>query len=106
MLDLEPIKARLAAATSGPWQARALGRCWVVDGPCADQRDADFIAHAPEDIAALVAKVEELLEAIFDAAYAVKGVRDEQEDGDTWNELESLYHEIKAYYEEQKYGRQ
>ena len=82
MIDLDAIKARLAAATPGPWRHgpetdAKVGN--VVDfGPpptapfavlyCADTRDAraqrlhdaDLIAHAPTDIAALIAEVEAL----------------------------------------------
>lgn len=83
-LDLEAIKARLAAATPGPWRAVEMthygepgtGFGWVAGGkqPCGAimgeesggagmLEDAVFIAHAPEDIAALVAEVERLAEA-------------------------------------------
>ena len=77
-LDLEPIKERLAAATPGPWKAKEDswdGYSVVIDdsGPgvsiIAEQigqgwdegrGDAEFIANAPEYIAALVAEVERL----------------------------------------------
>ena len=77
-LDLEPIKERLAAATPGPWKAKEDswdGYSVVIDdsGPgvsiIAEQigqgedkgrGDAEFIAHAPEDIAALITEVETL----------------------------------------------
>jgi hypothetical protein len=70
MLNLEPIKARLAAATPGPWE---LGERWedasrrIVSGAgliIATPRsweghyDAELISHAPSDLAALVAEVE------------------------------------------------
>lgn len=85
MLDLEPIKKRLAEATPGPWFHRQAGEHrpsdpkqrydWIGDHP--DQgkhkkvivgRDAvyggtpdyAFIAAAPSDIAALIAEVERL----------------------------------------------
>ena len=84
-LDLEPIKERLAAATSGPWGFHVLPQpvgitvatihseqgpretCWTVDlppeiGGMGTEKDAEFIANAPEDIAALVAEVERLRE--------------------------------------------
>lgn len=83
MLDLQPIKARLAAATPGPWEPAELqgqsrrnsffsvavvGRREVRAGiPCQaqpDERDADLIANAPTDLAALVAEVERLRGAI------------------------------------------
>ena len=82
-LDLEPIKERLAAATPGPWDFHVLPQsvgitvatihseqgpretCWTADlppeiGGMGTEKDAEFIAHAPEDIAALVAEVERL----------------------------------------------
>lgn len=48
-IDLDAIKARLSAATSGPW--------WTDETA---EMDAVLIAHAPGDIAALVAEVERL----------------------------------------------
>ena len=77
-LDLEPIKERLAAATPGPWKAKEDswdGYSVVIDdngpgvsiiaeqigqGEDGGRGDAEFIANAPEDIAALVAEVERL----------------------------------------------
>lgn len=66
MLDLEPIKARLAAATPGPWEMQdeyiacpdGDFVCTIVDG--GTERDAMLIANAPTDLAALVAEVEAL----------------------------------------------
>lgn len=88
MIDIEAIKKRLAAATPGPWaecgQARGgciCGHVFAVrggDGPCVattdtvnddgmpypddDQRKANaaLIAHAPRDLADLLAEVERL----------------------------------------------
>jgi len=54
-IDLDAIKARLDAATSGPW--------WTDDTA---EMDAVLIAHAPGDLAALVAEVERLRERIAD----------------------------------------
>ena len=82
-LDLEPIKERLAAATPGPWDFYVLPQsvgitvatihseqgpretCWTADlppeiGGMGTEKDAEMIAHAPEDIAALIAEVETL----------------------------------------------
>ena len=81
-LDLEPIKERLDKAHTewGPWKAK--GDSWdgysvVIDdngpgvsiiaeqigqGEDGGRGDAEFIANAPEDIAALVAEVERLRE--------------------------------------------
>lgn len=70
MIDLTAIKARLAAATPGPWR-KGDGRSgrspatiyasssvvvYLVDNP----RDRILIANAPTDLAALVAEVERL----------------------------------------------
>ena len=83
-LDLEPIKERLDKAHTewGPWKAKEDswdGYSVVIDdnGPgvsiIAEQigqgedegrGDAEFIANAPEDIAALVAEVERLREQV------------------------------------------
>ena len=83
-LDLEPIKARLDKAHTewGPWRAKEDswdGYSVVIDdnGPgvsiIAEQigqgedegrGDAEFIAHAPEDIAALISEVERLREQV------------------------------------------
>ena len=83
-LDLEAIKARAAAATEGPWEwdDSTIGQHWsrpepwavVVDdevscmdycyggssSPIKSDADGQFIAHAREDIPALVAEVERL----------------------------------------------
>ena len=83
-LDLEPIKERLDKAHTewGPWKAKEDswdGYSVVIDdnGPgvsiIAEQigqgedegrGDAEFIANAPEDIAALIAEVERLREQV------------------------------------------
>lgn len=79
MLNLQPIKARLAAATPGPWTAspnvQPHGIAAVAEvntvlvlssGPLygSPAQDANLIANAPNDLAALVAEVERLREAI------------------------------------------
>lgn len=79
MLDLQPIKDRLKAATPGPWRAshnsKPLNAAAVAevnttfilpDTPMlsSPHKDADLIAHAPSDLAALVAEVERLRGAI------------------------------------------
>ena len=82
--DLEAIKARVAAATEGPWEwdDTTIGQHWshpepravVVDdevscmdycyggssNPIKSDADGQFIAHAREDIPALVVEVERL----------------------------------------------
>ena len=88
MLDLEPIKARYEAATPGPlWRwdtypsaddgrpcpsligAHGYGilSCdGEMNGP--KMADADLIANAPTDIAALIAEVERLREILSDVS--------------------------------------
>lgn len=97
-LDLEAIKARAAAATEGPWEwgNPTIGQHWSRPEPWAEvvnadvacgsycyggsvrpiESDADgqFIAHAREDIPALVAEVDELrrrLDAVLKLHHAV-----------------------------------
>lgn len=85
MINLNPIKARLAAATPGPWRATqfgVLGDCfWGVKAECGDevlphdfnhvcsmefspfddaQPNAEFVAHAKQDVAVLISEVERL----------------------------------------------
>jgi len=69
---LDEIRARWAAATPGPWEARVheglWAIChphgWIMDGcdsiPRGDGPDAVAIAAAPEDVAWLVGEVERL----------------------------------------------
>lgn len=93
-LDLEPIKERLDEATPGPWRvwrdpdptkvrATAVETAWrygdiegdteLITDYLPTDADATFIAHAPDDIAALIAEVERLrgqiegLRAIIDS---------------------------------------
>jgi len=70
--ELEAIKARVEAATPGPWDASAPdedgesivgapGEWWDWDHTtCEHYDDAVFIAHARTDVPALVAEVERL----------------------------------------------
>lgn len=86
-LDMAGIKARLWAATPGPWERyeSAGGRelllkrkFWQVGGGPErkgvglifgdTEANADLIAHAPADLAALVARVEELEGALREYA--------------------------------------
>ena len=105
-LDLEPIKARLDKAHTewGPWKAKEDswdGYSVVIDdnGPgvsiIAEQigqgedegrGDAEFIAHAPGDIAALIAEVERLrgqVEAVRAATANHPDPCEKHPDGDT-----------------------
>jgi hypothetical protein len=65
-LDLEPIKARCAAATPGGWRAtRDALLMGGGDGPLVPvdgwpRADREFVAHARDDVPALVAEVERL----------------------------------------------
>ena len=70
-IDLEAIRRRADAATSGPWgeggatvydeQLIPICRCMATRDRYKDERqNADFIAHAREDIPALLAEVERL----------------------------------------------
>jgi hypothetical protein len=72
--DLDAIRARLAAATPGPWHWAHHGT-WEVEAPpnqlVADcgtvgraKADAALIAHAPADLAALLAEVDDLQSAV------------------------------------------
>ena len=72
MLDMEPIKRRLADATPGPWHHGGAGAINTIKGEAVFQiagarsganhwmPDALLITHAPTDLAALVAEVERL----------------------------------------------
>ena len=92
-MNLEPIKARLAAATEGPWFVEGMPetaecRVLAIDGePEPDNNywgcipvtsggsvpaDADLIAHAPTDLARLVAEVERLRAVIKAVREALK----------------------------------
>lgn len=73
---IQEIRERQDAATSGPWQAEGReiwrrgesytanigGHVWIADVEHAGNKD--FIAHAPSDIAYLLAEVERLQYAI------------------------------------------
>ena len=80
--QLDAIRARVEAATPGPWEAGTAFCCpdmgWV-DGPkrtvcpvyegtkrthTLDANDAEFIAHARVDVSALLAEVERLRDTI------------------------------------------
>lgn len=65
-IDLEAISARAEAATPGPWETldNITTAVWSGGNPIAltyqSMPDADFIAHAREDIPALLAEVKRL----------------------------------------------
>ncbi len=73
MLNLAPIKARLAAATPGPWSVAEIGGFQTTGL----KEDDELIVNAPADLAALVAEVERLrakvaeLEADADSSEAL-----------------------------------
>lgn len=81
-LDLEAIRARVTAATRGPWHAEYFGKrgypqrigtddatvvAETFDGGGGPAANAEFIAHARQDIPALLAEVQRLRDAL--AAY-------------------------------------
>jgi hypothetical protein len=72
-MSTESLRARLEAATPGPWKARYSGPELYVFGPRGDlaqihgpeneaAHDADLIAHAPTDLAAALEVVEAALQ--------------------------------------------
>ncbi|WP_435110195.1 ParB N-terminal domain-containing protein [Nocardiopsis synnemataformans] len=77
-MDLEAIEARYNAVTEGPWSLEKVGDWhdpgWMIDGICRDRYGlnslsigedkalGEFVAHAREDVPALVARVRELKE--------------------------------------------
>lgn len=92
MLDLDAIKARLAAATPGPWEEEREGGGYptgVVYGPDCTVTSCDsepgtlhqctnaiFIANAPSDIAALVAEVERLNESTMTISWTERATEE------------------------------
>ncbi len=78
-IDLEAIRARAAAATPGPWDAKAyrvhvpgpdriLAACWRPWGDVADiTADVEFIAAARTDVPALLEAVDRLRDMLVDA---------------------------------------
>jgi hypothetical protein len=89
-MTLPAIRARLAAATPGPWRSRPHQQPeyryvafstkrdeWYTTSPL-EPADADFIAHAPADIAALLA-VAEAAETLLDAWDRLANADDGQE---------------------------
>ena len=105
-LDLEAIKARAAAATEGPWEwddptisqhwsrpapwatvvddeVRCGGYCYGGSSdPIKSAADGEFIAHAREDVPALVAEVERLRTLHKDRATLIRAVGAAQDAGD------------------------
>lgn len=89
MLDLEPIKTRLRVAgepTGWRWDEKlttpddATGEEFLIVNrteyiaQAANSIDADIIAHAPDDIRALIAEVERLRAGIEKCATALQGL--------------------------------
>lgn len=70
-LDREAIRRRLEAATPGPWEYQGLGEITSATGfitTDAEAHDGPFIAHAREDVPALLAEVERLRDGIEELA--------------------------------------
>jgi hypothetical protein len=71
-LDLTAIRKRAESATEGPWEWDESSNC--IDAPgfevCIDamNHDAEFIAHARQDVPALIAEVERLRESLEEIA--------------------------------------
>ena len=99
-LDLGPIEARLEAATPGPWEADGngvhtrRGACVALTHFADHQRvDAEFIAHAPTDVRALVAEVRRLRGQVQRA----RAIQQRLHDGDTVGVIrQSLADELDA----------
>jgi len=60
MLDLIQIKARLQTITPGPWEIKLGDLHCIVPEDSNGISDWRFCSHAPEDIAMLLAEVEQL----------------------------------------------
>ena len=84
-LDLDAVEQRLKAATPGPWAVVRVPEVIEITshkrthiarrftGNFGDPQalpDTEFIAHAPEDVAALVAALRETRAALYDLAHA------------------------------------
>ncbi|MEG0470753.1 MAG: hypothetical protein RR588_00305 [Solibacillus sp.] len=85
--QLQAIKERVEKATPGPWafdkgKKERMDRRpavievfvqeeneWFISGDISDLKDAEFIAHAREDVPALIAEVERLKKALSIIAY-------------------------------------
>jgi hypothetical protein len=83
--ELDEIKARVAAATEGPWEAYSASCCPDMGGVSSSKyrvhaaevgnvghpallEDAEFMAHARTDVPALIAALEEAWAALREAA--------------------------------------
>lgn len=86
----EEIKARIAAATAGPW--RVEGETWLevrgtqdpiadMPGSIRDQADAALIANAPADLAYLLSENERLRAAAEQAANAFEDLLFAEDNG-------------------------
>jgi hypothetical protein len=91
-LNLDAIKKRVGAASEGPWWHGDDGLVWApragdpVSGST-EIADAVFIAHAREDVPALLSEVERLNKRIHDAHDAL--TRIDGADDDSFTTLES-----------------
>lgn len=75
-LDLDTIRARCEAATPGPWDpAEALAALFARG----TLEDAAFVAHAREDVPALLARVDELEATVAQAGAAIAGIGRERD---------------------------
>jgi hypothetical protein len=94
-LDLDAITARADAATEGPWNLYRDGiLCGVADStdgficePPMRWTDAAFVAHAREDLPALVAEVRRLREALAEVAKHQEDMADSLDDHITHEDI-------------------
>jgi hypothetical protein len=98
MLDLEPIKARFKVLTKGPWliENGEWTICdvgdwgWVGSNELNDVDNIDdivsFIAHAKEDIPALIAEVKRLREELQEAESQIPAFADRIHNAPPWRD--------------------
>lgn len=106
--DLNMIKERAKKATPGPWYAdderwpgNANLQYWFNThydgvGAAATKADAEFIAHAREDIPRLVAEVERLSKRLSEAESLLSEAHDVMDDVHLYET--ELYEEITQYF--------
>lgn len=83
-IDLDAIRARVDAATVGPWSVAeqthgdwfGIQDEWLALGSMFGSADAEFIAHARTDVPALLAEVERLREYVVIAKDAARDASD------------------------------
>jgi hypothetical protein len=84
-LDLQAIRKRAEAATEGNWYYTSLGSYYISPdiedgvelGEAYSEADAEFIAHASQDVPALIAEVERLQATVREAISLLSDHTDE-----------------------------